>query len=100
MDCPKFYGLRQLTEAVTLEALHAAEGVEGADPLGADCPDLGAEGDFVDGVREVIRVRLLVRRVRRHVEVARNLQIKTFEQFVIEQNCQSTCNIQFICCSS
>ena len=46
--------LIQLTEAVTLQVLHTPEGVEGADPLCADGPDLGAEGDLVDGVREVV----------------------------------------------
>ena len=68
--------LIQLTEAVTLQVLDAPEGVEGADPLCADGPDLRAEGDLVDGVREVVRVGLLVRGMRGHVEVARNLQIK------------------------
>ena len=55
--------------------LDAPEGVEGSDALCADGADLGAEGDLVDLVREVVRVGLLVRRVRRHVEVARNLQM-------------------------
>ena len=60
---------------MTLEVLDAPEGVEGTDSLCADGADLGAEGDLVDLVREVISVGLLVRRVRRHVEVARNLQM-------------------------
>ena len=68
-------GKKNLTESVTLQMLDSPEGVEGADALGADGADLGAEGDLVDLVREVVRVGLLVRRVRRHVEVARNLQM-------------------------
>ena len=53
--------------------LDSPEGVEGSDALCADGADLGAEGDLVDLVREVVRVGLLVRRVRSHVEVAWNL---------------------------
>ena len=69
---------RLLTKTVTVEALDASEGVECADPLRADCSDLGTEGDLVDGVREIVRVGLLVRRVRRHVKVTGNLQIQTW----------------------
>ena len=63
---------------MTVEALDASEGVERADPLCADGSDLGTEGDLVDGVREIVRVGLLVRRVRRHVKVTGNLQIQTW----------------------
>ena len=61
---------------MTFEALRPPEGVEGADPLSADGLDLGAEGDLVNLVREVVGLGLLVRGVCCHVEVSRNLQIQ------------------------
>lgn len=61
-------------QSVPVELVPPAQRVERPDAFLTDLPDLGAEGDFVDVVGEVVFVGLLVNGMRGNVEISRDLR--------------------------